>query len=208
MALGRDLRPAECPVLGSARCSTPDPHHRLGADPMNIVSVTPMQAQVLRERLAARSVREGNCLVWTGCRSHFGHGTITFLNKKWWAHRASYLAEYGSIPKDKFICHRCDNPPCIYPVHLFVGTQRDNMQDAAMKGRLKMCFTSKQDHHKAFGESVCGAKLTEEQALAILRNHVRGTNKKGLADQYGVTESTIRRVIAGDTWKHLHAPRA
>ena len=77
------------------------------------------------------------CWLWTGAHQTFGHGVIRLKDtkKNKLVHRLSYEIHYGSIPEGLNILHRCDNPPCCNPEHLFAGTQKDNIQDAIKKGR-------------------------------------------------------------------------
>lgn len=86
--------------------------------------------------------RSGECWVWTGSRSPEGYGKIVRMSPdapsvvlSGRAHRLSYLFEYGPIPADLSVCHRCDNPSCVRPSHLFLGTAKDNAVDMASKGR-------------------------------------------------------------------------
>ncbi len=103
-----------------------------------------------------------------------------------------YVYEHikGIDPGNKCVCHTCDNPKCVNPNHLFLGTYLDNFEDMKNKKR-----------------SACGiknfkAKLTEKEVLQIRRLH-RKLNIKELIDIYEVDESTIRRVIKRETWKHI-----
>lgn len=77
------------------------------------------------------------CWVWTGIRNKAGYGLIYVGSDTITTHRFSYEIHYGSIPKGMFICHRCDNPACVRPDHLFMGTPRDNFMDALNKKRIK-----------------------------------------------------------------------
>jgi hypothetical protein len=78
----------------------------------------------------------GNCWEWTGGVFRGGYGHFKVSGDDYYAHRLSWLLAYGSISDDKpFILHRCDNPPCVRPDHLFAGTTEDNMQDMLTKGR-------------------------------------------------------------------------
>ena len=75
------------------------------------------------------------CHIWTASVNHKGYGTVGFNGKTYRAHRVSYTIYKGQIPDGLQVCHRCDNPPCVNPAHLFLGTQSDNEKDKIAKGR-------------------------------------------------------------------------
>ena len=76
------------------------------------------------------------CIETTARRGAGGYGRLWFEGRMWMAHRLAWTQAHGPIPRGLFVLHSCDNPPCINPDHLFLGTQLDNMRDAAQKGRL------------------------------------------------------------------------
>jgi len=127
--------------------------------------------------------------------TNFGYGRLRVGNRKTMlAHRFSYEAHVGPIPKGMFVCHKCDNPLCVNPDHLFVGTASDNMQDMHRKGRAKA-------HHKGpSGERARAAKLVAEQVIAI-RDDRRPANL--VASDYGVTARAVQMIRAGVTWRHV-----
>lgn len=80
---------------------------------------------------------DGECWEWTGHLMKFGYGVVRADGKVRKAHRVSYALNNGPVPDDMMVCHRCDNPSCVRPDHLFLGTQQDNMDDRMAKGRYR-----------------------------------------------------------------------
>ena len=110
------------------------------------------------------------------------------------AHRLSYELAYGLIPVGKFVCHKCDNPSCVRPDHLFVGTQSDNITDASRKGRLKI--------HR--GENAKSSKLTKNQVIEIRHRYAQGNiSQAQLAKDYPVGRSLIGLIIQRKRWAHI-----
>jgi len=107
------------------------------------------------------------------------------------AHRASYLLNKGKIPDGLVVRHRCDNPICVNPDHLTVGTQKDNMQDCLQRGRFNALR----------GEAHHGAKLTSGQVVEIRARLGDGADHSILAAQFGVGKEQIRRIGRGDSWR-------
>lgn len=114
-------------------------------------------------------------------------------------HRIAYKFFKGQDPAEFFVCHKCDNPPCCNPYHLFIGTPQDNTADMVKKGRgLK-------------GEINHKSKLTTTQVLEIRRRDAEQAEKKEnrvklweqLSSEYGVSPSNIERIANGHTWRHL-----
>jgi hypothetical protein len=89
----------------------------------------------LERRLAERSVRDPKtgCILWTASRNANGYGHVFWKGAPQLAHRAAWFAKHGPIPNGLYVCHRCDVRSCINPEHLFLGTQKDNMTDRALK---------------------------------------------------------------------------
>jgi len=86
--------------------------------------------------IAKVTVGHDGCWGWVGSIDHFGYGQIQHEGKVQPAHRVSWVLARGPIPDGLCVLHRCDNPPCTNPEHLFLGTKKDNMMDAARKGRI------------------------------------------------------------------------
>ena len=87
------------------------------------------------ERFWAKVEKTDWCWIWTGARSQFGYGNLTTNGKQENAHRVSWEIHFGPIPDGMRVLHACDNPPCVRPFHLFLGTQKDNNRDRETKGR-------------------------------------------------------------------------
>lgn len=133
------------------------------------------------------------CWEWDGWRYPSGYGQVSVGgNKTNHASRIAYLAWVGPIGDGQFVCHRCDNPPCINPGHLFAGTPKANSEDCADKGR------------SAHGERQGGHKLTEDEVRAIRAAYATGKfSQAELARTYGVSVSNMNFVIRGKTWARV-----
>lgn len=148
-----------------------------------------MARDIVNVLLSRIKVNAAGCFEWQGCKSERGYGLTRFEGKQTGAHRASYMAFRGPIKDGLFVCHRCDNPCCINPAHLFLGTGLDNTRDAANKGRM------------AHGERQWLAKLTTDGVAEIVRRYSAGASITDLASEFNVNRCTIRRVLIGETWK-------
>lgn len=135
------------------------------------------------------------CWPYNGLRLPRGYGTHTARGRHWYAHRVAYEVANGPIPDGLWVLHRCDNPPCCNPAHLFLGTMLDNTRDMIRKGR------------NAKGERMNSAKLTEADVIRI-RELAPSVRVMKLAEMFGVSHATIRRVVSGEAWKHVKSPQA
>lgn len=138
-----------------------------------------------------RSVdRSGDCWLWMKALDRGGYGAIGADGgrKILKAHRVSWELHRGEIPAGLFVCHTCDNPRCVNPSHLFLGTNADNAADMARKGRAPR------------GSQRRLSKLTEEQVSAIKHSSEKGID---LARRFGVSQTQISVIRNGREWKHV-----
>lgn len=129
-----------------------------------------------------------DCWAWRGAKNASGYGRFD----KGYAHRFSYELANGSVPDGQYVCHRCDNPPCVNPAHLFAGTPAVNQDDSRRKGRMR----------KANGITSRAARLTPEQVREA--RSVPNGSISGLARRFGVHTSTLLAIRHGKTWRHVH----
>ena len=140
------------------------------------------------------------CWEWAGRLSPQNYGRFRFGGREYSAHRLSWQIENGSIPDGMYICHHCDNPKCVRPTHLFCGTPIENQLDAYNKNRRSQS-----------GEHNANNKLTKVDVVAIRnlwgeinpRHGLIEQAKRIIANSYGVSFTTVHKVINGHTWKHL-----
>lgn len=130
------------------------------------------------------------CWEWIGNRKPNGYGRIDIAKKSYAAHRLAYELFIGPIVRGLFVCHKCDNPSCVNPLHLFLGTHTDNMADRNAKGRGNM--PKGVNHHKA--------KL---RAIDIANIRASSLSSRKLATHYGVSHHNILCIRNRKTWKHV-----
>jgi hypothetical protein len=135
-----------------------------------------------------------DCWEWTGSLNEWGYGRFYFAAKEWRAHRFSWLLHFGPIPIDQLVLHTCDNPKCINPNHLFLGSHIDNMRDKIRKKRYK----------SQTGDKNFAAKLSEQDVLNIRYQYISSKiSQYKLAEHYGVTRSTISAILTRRSWQHI-----
>jgi len=125
-----------------------------------------------------------DCWNWTSYQNKFGYGRINVGGKIKYSHRIAWRLVYGEIPNGQFVCHKCDNPSCNNPNHLFLGTMQDNTIDMVRKGRA-------------------GRILTKEQVLSMRSLHASGMNCKQLSTQFNTEISNVYRIVNRNRWQHI-----
>jgi hypothetical protein len=140
----------------------------------------------LEDRFWSKVAKGDGCWEWQGHRSR-GYGELQIgrrgAQRKTLAHRISWEMHNGPIPVGLEVCHRCDNPPCVRPDHLFLGTQIDNANDMWSKGR-----------------GVVRAKLNVQQVVEIRRRAAAGAIFRTLAQEFGVHPATIKDIVNRRRW--------
>lgn len=148
------------------------------------------------------------CWPWkygsTGMYGHFKAG-----GRSVGSHRLAYFLHHGNWPT-MLICHRCDNPPCCNPAHLFEGTSKDNSADCVAKGRIARLFAEKHWSRKhpdliSRGDQIGGSIFTTEQVQEIFRLYLAGNEThQSIADKMNAQRETISIILRGRNWKHLN----
>lgn len=134
----------------------------------------------------------GECWEWGASRNSKGYGQFGLDGRIEYAHRIVWRLTQGEIPDGKHICHRCDNPPCVNPRHLFPGTHQENMFDRDNKGR-----------RDARGSKNGQAKLTEKDIRPIRALLDEGLKLTAIADLYGVSPQAVSMIKNGKRWNHV-----
>lgn len=152
-------------------------------------------------------VRKSNrCWTWKGALFENGYGQLQGLR----AHRISWTIHFGKIPEGLLVLHKCDNPSCVNPVHLFLGTHQDNMTDMKSKGRSAFGDRSPMALYpevRPKGELNGRSKLTAEDVRYIRLTYVKGsqgpTGSTELATKFGVSTVLIQQIAKNKIWTHL-----
>lgn len=191
--------PTKSPAVRSRVVPHPRPKGANDHDPIAAILADPAWRARVEPRFWAKVVRPANddtCWAWTGSRKRDLKQAYGKLKLKSYvtvrAHRLSYALHYGRSPGDLFVCHRCDNPQCVNPHHLFLGTVQDNAADMVAKGR-----SPRSDQR---GSKNGAAKLTDEQVATIRSRILAGQTNTTIAADYGVTHQLISRIRRGRAW--------
>jgi hypothetical protein len=151
------------------------------------------EALTQRDAFWLRVTYSDHCWEWDAQRSPDGYGQARWNDRQYeQAHRRAWLLTRGPIPDGIRVLHHCDNPPCVRPTHLFLGTQLDNIRDMDAKGRRRSSSPT--------GANQKRAVLTPELGAEIKRRLITGTTQLELTNEYGISKGTIYNIARGLHW--------
>ena len=152
----------------------------------------PYKTKPIKNRFWENVRKTESCWWWKGTKNKNGYGVLGINGKTKLAHRLSWAISVSEIPIGKHVLHTCDNPSCVRPSHLFIGTQADNNLDMHNKGRSS--------GGSLRGQRNPNAKLTESDVSQIRKLVKQGISQVDLARQHGVHKHTINNIIKGRNW--------
>lgn len=136
------------------------------------------------------------CWLWQGFLNPRGYGIVCINHLNYVSHRMAFVMKNGPIPEKMLCCHRCDNPSCVNPDHIFLGSHADNNLDSCLKMR------------HTHGERHSLAKLKDHQVLEIRELCKQSKWNKHISIMYGVSHQVISHIRNGRSWKHLLAHKS
>jgi hypothetical protein len=141
----------------------------------------------LRKRFLEKVRKTQTCWIWLGCKEKFGHGHIKVNRKVDRASRVSWQLFQGQIPVGVWVLHKCHNPPCVNPAHLYLGNLHDNARDRASRG-------STQNRKK----------LTSTIVIRIRKEYAANPIYASVARKFNVSSLTVKNVVTRRTWKEVN----
>lgn len=193
-----------CQLCGAAFYQRPAVVRRVGGRYCSRKCARQAQPTVpLNERFWAKVNQTSGCWEWTGSRNPKGYGQIQRGGRGGGlvlTHRLSWEIHNGSIPDSLFVLHKCDNPACVRPDHLWIGSKAENTADMMAKGRHKTAPPKR----LLRGEDHPNARLTNDIVSAIRERCASGELSQSEAGRvYGLTSGSVNRIVKRLRWKHL-----
>lgn len=147
----------------------------------------------IKTRFLEKVEKTSTCWIWKAGLTSNGYGKFRIGSRSWIAHRASYELFKGEIPNGMFVCHTCDNPKCVRPGHLFLGTPQDNSSDMVKKGRQARIIGEAHHHHS----------LTLDQANKIREMEEFGYLRKEIASTFDTSLALVCLVVNNKRYKEM-----
>ena len=153
----------------------------------------------IERRFWSKVDKSGLCWLWTAFRHPKGYGSYSFRvdarQETWATHRFAWNLLVGAIPEGMHVLHHCDNPPCVNPDHLYVGTNLDNVRDRVRRGRSA----------DVQGENDGMAKLKDADVRRIWSLCKQGVSQSRAARAHGIHKATVNDIMHRRTWRHITA---
>ena len=178
-------------AVAKGYCSRHYTAYRKYGDPL-VVKQKQHHGLTLRERLERYTKKSDGCWLWIGFTDPNGYGRLNIDGRPILAHRLAYQVSLGDIPSGMVVCHKCDNPPCVNPDHLFLGTQASNVKDMHSKGRAHKRGMKGSEHP--------AAKVNEEIVRAIRACSLSTVKAAAL---FGLSRPTIDDIRKRRSWTHI-----
>ena len=161
--------------------------------------MSPTDPEHLAKRLAngVSAASDGECWEWTRGRNQHGYGQLRVAGRMVYAHRLAYQLGVGPISDGMHVLHKCDNPRCVNPADLSLGTRSQNMQECSQRGRARIPKPEK------LGEENGAAKLREVDVRSIRRLLAAGWRQRAIAERFGVSQQTVANIKSGKAWGHV-----
>lgn len=138
---------------------------------------------------------DGGCWVWRRSRNNYGYGTLRLAGRNVYAHRLAYALACGGIPTGQQVLHSCDNPPCINPDHLSLGSPKRNMSECVQRGRHNPPPAPRR------GSQNPAAKLSDDDVKEIRKLLSRGMPQREISERFGVSQSQVSNVNLWRNWR-------
>jgi hypothetical protein len=165
-------------------------------------------AEPLEERFWNNVYKEhpSGCWLWEGSTDRGGYGWVMGMGERK-AHRVSWVIHFGVIPDELFVLHKCDNPSCVNPEHLYLGTHLDNVRDAKERKRYRGAVGDANGLRK-YPEKVRGSnngmsKLTEADVVEMRQLRAEGARVSDIAEKYKLTCAHTSKILVGKLWSHV-----
>lgn len=163
--------------------------------------------RMIKERFYDKIRKTNSCWIWEANKNNRGYGLIwdKTTQRKELAHRVSYRIHIGEIPKNKLVLHKCDNPGCVNPKQLFLGTHKENCEDKYKKGRANHKSQSETQIRLGLnkGENHPSSRLTEKKIIEIRNKKNDVLKTKEICEEYKISRSHYYAIINRERWAHV-----